>query len=420
MMRKRTRTYLLLTVAVLISALFAAGCTNMSISRTVYPVHLDPANAGPLTVTFIDVGQGDATLLAIGNRTVLIDAGPPDSGPGLVRTLEGLGVRNISLLVATHPHSDHIGGMHDVLARFPVDRVLDGTSSHTSGLYQDFLNEIDKKDIPYTEAERGQVFDIGDGLSVSVLGPPERKLSGDYNENSIVLLARYGRTGILLTGDAGINAEEELIRSGMPLSAEVLKVGHHGSSDATGAAFLAAVAPEVAVIPAGAGNDYGHPHHETLERLDKAVPLIYRTDRDGSVVVRTDGMKYSVTTGAGRTTVTGTSYTQAVTTETRVANTTGGMAVTGTLYAQAATTEETVVNTAAKTTVPVTGIMPALMPVTGTAAITADAGNITAVTTGIQAGTPQAGGESTMTGNTTADATGIVTGTISTAVTGGG
>ncbi len=327
-MRKSSRTYLLLTVAVFIAASFVAGCANINISRAVYPVHLDPANTGPLTVTFIDVGQGDATLLSIGNRTVLVDAGPPESGPGLVRMLEGLGVEQISLLVATHPHSDHIGGMHDVLSHFGVDRVLDGTSPHTSGLYQDFLNQIDKKGIPYTEAERGQVYDIGDGLSVSVLGPPGRKVSDDYNENSIVLLARFGRTGILLTGDVGIGAEEELLRSGMPLSAEVLKVGHHGSSDASGAAFLAAVAPEVAVIPVGAGNDYGHPHDETLIRLGRAVPLIYRTDRDGSVVVRTDGMTYSVMTGVSRAAATGPSDPGAVTTDPRVVNTTTIVAVT--------------------------------------------------------------------------------------------
>jgi competence protein ComEC len=308
-MRTGSGRCVFLAAALLIAAALVPGCADLTVSRTVYPVHLDPANAGPLTITFIDVGQGDATLLRIGNRTVLVDAGPPESGPGLVRELSAAGVRNISLLVATHPHADHIGGMHDVLAHFRVERVLDGTSPHTSGLYTNFLSDIDRKGIPYTEAARGQVFDVGDGLSITVLGPPGRKVSDDYNENSIVLLARYGRIGILLTGDAGIAAENELLQSGMPLSAEVLKVGHHGSSDASGAAFLAAVAPEVAVIPVGEGNDYGHPHDETLDRLGRAVPLIYRTDRDGSVVVRTDGMNYSVTPGISRAAVSGTGNT---------------------------------------------------------------------------------------------------------------
>ncbi|MDD1717484.1 MAG: MBL fold metallo-hydrolase [Methanoregulaceae archaeon] len=300
-MRTGSGTCVFLAVAVLIAAALAAGCAGLTVSRSVYPAHLDPANAGPLTITFIDVGQGDATLLRIGNRTVLVDAGPPDAGPALVRKLSDAGVRNISLLVATHPHADHIGGMHDVLSHFRVEQVLDGTSPHTSGLYMDFLSDVDRRGIPYTEAARGQVFDIGDGLSLTVLGPPALKVSEDYNGNSIVLLARYDRIGILLPGDAGIAAEDELLRSGVPLSAELLKVGHHGSSDASGAAFLAAVAPEVAVIPVGAGNDYGHPHDETLDRLGRAVPLIYQTDRDGSVVIRTDGMKYSVTAGTGNT-----------------------------------------------------------------------------------------------------------------------
>ncbi len=299
-------------VLLAISAALASGCADVVTTHTPNPSRLDLAIAGPLTVTFLDVGQGDATLLSIGNKSVLIDAGPPDAGPGLIRTLETQGVGNISLLVATHPHSDHIGGMDDILKHFPVESVLDGGSLHTSGMYKDFLSTIDRKNIPYMVAARGQVFEIGDGLSLAVLWPapgarvtPSEEGSTEYlNGGSIVLRADYGQISLLFMGDAGLEEETALLRAGVPVGAEVLKVGHHGSSDASGGGFLAAVGPEVSVVTCGAGNEYGHPHEEVVERLGLLVPLNYRTDRDGTVVIRIDGMRYSVTTGSGNAVVT--------------------------------------------------------------------------------------------------------------------
>jgi len=274
-----------------------AGCTgtlnaNPSGSRVA-------DNSGKLSVYFLDVGQGDSELLVFSNRTILIDAGETDMGDRVVSDLKRLGVTRIDLLVATHPHSDHIGGMQKVLAAFPVGEVLDTGLPSSSPIYEQFLKTIDKKHIPYTLAEQGQTLDVDPALRILVLSPPKERFGDDPNQNSIVLRISYGTINILLTGDIGGEAEKALTKTGYALDAQILKVGHHGSEYSTSPAFLARVHPEVAVIEVGKDNPYGHPHDKTLKNLDHAGVSVYRTDRDGTVLVRTDGISYSVKTETG-------------------------------------------------------------------------------------------------------------------------
>jgi competence protein ComEC len=257
------------------------------------------AGDGRLKAYFLDVGQGDATLVTFDNATILIDAGEIGSGDRVVDELRSLGVDRIDLLVATHPHSDHIGGMQDVLAAFPVGQVLDAGMPHTSSLYTNFLESIDRKKIRYTVAEQGQAIELAPALRVRVLSPPKVRNGDDLNENSVVLRISYGTVDLLFTGDAGTAAEDAMLRSGYALDAEVLKVGHHGSSHSTGNAFLNRVNPGVAVISVGADNPYGHPHAGTLDTLQRAGVAMYRTDRDGTVLVSSDGSRYSVATERG-------------------------------------------------------------------------------------------------------------------------
>jgi competence protein ComEC len=283
---------------VLASCVIATGCLD----NVILPVFTNAGhthladNEGKLSVYFLDVGQGDSTLFVVDGKTILIDAGETDMGDRVVRDLRKVGVTKIDLLVATHPHSDHIGGMQMVLAAFPVGQVLDAGLPYPSSIYEHFLETIDRKSIPYHVAERGQTLDIDPALRVVVLSPPAQRISDDPNMNSLVLRISYGTIDFLMTGDLGGEGEDALTTSGYPLDAEILKLGHHGSASSTSPAFLARVSPEMGVLFAGEDNPYGHPHKETLDLLKESGVTVYRTDRDGTVVVRTDGMSYSVKT----------------------------------------------------------------------------------------------------------------------------
>ncbi|MGA2121365.1 MAG: MBL fold metallo-hydrolase [Methanoregula sp.] len=287
----------ILVLLLLLSCAVIVGCTSPLSTSSGSSRQAD--NNGKLSAYFLDVGQGDSELLIFGNRTILIDAGETDMSDRVVADLQKLGVTRIDLLVATHSHSDHIGGMEKVLAAFPVGQVLDAGVPASSSIYEHFLNEIDNKQIPYMVAEQGQSIDLDPALQILVLSPPKQHFGDDPNANSVVLRISYGTINFLFTGDMGGEAEDALVKTGYPLDAQILKVGHHGSEYSTSKAFLARVHPEVAVIEVGKDNPYGHPHQATLQNLADAGVTVYRTDRDGTILVRSDGVSYSVTTGNG-------------------------------------------------------------------------------------------------------------------------
>ena len=304
--RRRERVHCALPSAalflVLVGFLIVPCCLNVLTFPGSSPgqTHL-AENDGKLSVYFFDVGQGDSTLFLYEGKTILVDAGEYEMGDRVVDDLRSLGVTRIDLLVATHPHSDHIGGMQEVLAVFPVGTVLDTGPVHPSSTYDHFLETIEQNHIPYQVAEQGQTVDITPALRVLVLSPQEDRPGDDLNANSVVLRISYGMIDFLMTGDLGREGEDALLRTGYPLDAEILKVGHHGSSSSTSPAFLARVLPETAVIPVGAENDYGHPHTETLALLEENSVTVYRTDRNGTILVRSDGMSYSVKTEVNTT-----------------------------------------------------------------------------------------------------------------------
>jgi competence protein ComEC len=283
---------------VLISCIITVGCLdNFTIPdfSTNRSTHIAD-NDGKLSVYFLDVGQGDSTLVLFSNKSILIDAGEADMGDRVVSDLQALGVRRIDLLVATHPHSDHTGGMQKVLAAFPVGQVLDSGLPHTSSTYEHFLETIEQKNIPYRVAEQGQTIDIDPALTIFVLSPPKERFGDDPNTNSIVLRISYGTVAFLMAGDMGGECENALVKSGYPLDARILKVGHHGSYSSTSSLFLERVRPETAIIMVGKDNPYGHPHKETLDLLKRYGVAVYRTDLDGTIVIRSDGISYSVKT----------------------------------------------------------------------------------------------------------------------------
>ena len=269
--------------------------TKQSVPTATSQTNELPAASGNLTVHFLDVGQGDSILLEHNDDTMLIDAGEIDKGDTVAADIKGEGITSLDYVVATHPHSDHIGGMSVILNDFPIRHFVDSGYPYTSKTYENMLTTIDKKGIPFSTPKRGDTIDFSSGIGVQVLNPGNTFFTDDVNQNSIVLKVTDGTVTFLLMGDAGIEAENAIMQGGYDVNADILKVGHHGSRTASGASFISAVSPDVNIIEVGADNTYGHPHTEALDRLQR-FSKVYRTDMDGTITVTTDGSSYSIST----------------------------------------------------------------------------------------------------------------------------
>ena len=253
--------------------------------------------AGTLQLHVLDVGQGDALLVeAPDGEHLLVDAGTRKAE--IVPVLRALGVEELDLVVATHPHADHIGGMEPVVRAFPVRLFLDNGMEHTTRTYEELVDALDARAIPHRTAQQGEAF-VYDDLTVTVLWPgtsPLQQTRSDLNSNSVVLRLDHGDSCMLLTGDAEEPTERALVSAGLE-SCEVLKVAHHGSNHSSSAAFLRAVDPEIALISCGQGNRYKHPGDDTTQRLAAAGALIYRTDTWGVLTLESDGETIRVLDG---------------------------------------------------------------------------------------------------------------------------
>jgi len=246
---------------------------------------------GQLTVHFIDVGQGDAILVDHGTYEILIDGG--DGDPGVVSYLHSYVDGALEIMVATHVHADHTGGLAAVLEAFHVEQIWLNGDTSTSQTYATFMAAVQAEGAPVHTARRGDQISVSD-LTFEVLNPVD--LSGTANNNSIVLSLSYGQVDFLFEGDAEQEAEAGMIAAGLISDVEILKVGHHGSRTASSPAFLSAAKPEAAIYMAGTGNSYGHPHAETMAALRSIGAAIYGTDVNGDIVVSTNGQAYTVTT----------------------------------------------------------------------------------------------------------------------------
>ncbi len=259
-----------------------------------------------LSISFIDVGQGDSILIEASNgQKVLIDGGGKRSSIGqgdkigsriVVPFLHNRGINKLDLVVLTHPHDDHLGGLVSVLKEIKTDEVIDSGFAYDSPAYENFLELIKKNKIKYRTVKAGDVISI-DGAKGHVLNPPELPFRGtesDANNNSVVIRLVYGSTSFMLTGDAAFEAEREMLDRDFFLKSDVLKIGHHGSATSTSDEFLDAVAPKTAVICVGKGNKFGHPRPKILEKLKQRGIRVYRTDEDGSVSMTSDGSRITI------------------------------------------------------------------------------------------------------------------------------
>ncbi|MDN6626610.1 MAG: MBL fold metallo-hydrolase [Pisciglobus halotolerans] len=251
-------------------------------------------HSGQMQVHYINAGQADATLFEFEERekkyAVLYDTGDWDR-KDVVQYLQKERIDKLDLVIISHPDSDHIGQLVDIIQEIPVEEVWMSGNTSTSDTFREALRAVDDHNIGYYEPRIGEKFDVGP-LAITILYPEE--LTGHANDDSISLLASYGETDFLFTGDAGKASERKMITSGNPLKAEVLSLGHHGSNTASSPEFIDAVDPDIAIYSAGKGNSYGHPHKEVVDLMrEKEIPL-YGTDKDGTILVTTDGIDYEV------------------------------------------------------------------------------------------------------------------------------
>jgi len=256
------------------------------------------AFAANLTISVIDVGQADSILVQFPNgQNMLVDAGTKAAGPAVVKYLKSRNVKKIDVLVATHPHEDHIGGMPSVFAAFPVTKVWDSGFNQGSKTQQLFMDAVKAKKCQYGKPKRGFVTDIGD-VKIQVLAPGPTfltKTHGDANNASLVLRLVYDQFSILLTGD--MEAEARKAWGPWPAST-VLKVSHHGSSNGTDAEFVSAVKPRYAIMSYGK-NSYGHPHESAKNALAGSGAKLYSTNASGTIVITSDG-KTTTVKGLGK------------------------------------------------------------------------------------------------------------------------
>ena len=309
-------------ICLLLVALLLAGCTAPTVSETLppetadtTPVVMDPTDASTeapteeateetekpaetlapeitnaLTVHFIDNGQGDGFLLECDGEFMVIDASYPEYGPNMVSYMKEQGVQTVKHMVASHPHGDHIGGLPTILDAFPVENIWAGPITYYNDYVNTFLSAAGRQNLTINYPQPGDTFTLG-SANITVLGPVKSHYE-DTNDLSLVLMIQYGSTRFLFTGDMEQIAENDMLDywgEDYDFSADVLKVGHHGSYSSSSYVFLREVLPTYGVIMCGRNNDYGHPHDAALGRLQNADVSIYRVDQMGTVIATTDG-----------------------------------------------------------------------------------------------------------------------------------
>lgn len=251
-----------------------------------------PSENSTFQIHFIDVGQADAAIISCDGHHMLIDGGNRDDSSRIYSVLQKAGIDHLDLVVGSHAHEDHIGGISAAFQAADVDLVLSPVTEYDSKVFKTFKSKAEEQGSGLTVPSVGSTYELG-SATVKILG-----LNGgeDTNDTSIILKVTYGETSFLFTGDAEYDGEHAVLDSGADLSATVLKVGHHGSDTSTCYPFLRAVMPQYAVISVGIGNSYGHPNVDTLSKLRDAGAVVFRTDLQGDIFCTSDGKTVSFET----------------------------------------------------------------------------------------------------------------------------
>lgn len=242
-----------------------------------------------LMISYMDVGQGDGAYIKVNGNDILIDAGPRSNSKELLEQLKAKSIDDFELVIATHPHEDHIGGMVDVFKEYEVKAFYSPKITHTTKTYENLVKAVKDEGLKTKELKGGMVIDLGEGAKFEVFTPQKSEYE-ELNDYSPIMKLSFGDTSYLFTGDAEKLAEEEaLAKYKTSLDSDVIKFGHHGSSSSSSNAFIEAVSPKYGIISCAKDNKYGHPHRETLDIIKKYNIKTFRTDTDGEIILTSDG-----------------------------------------------------------------------------------------------------------------------------------
>ena len=276
----------IILLSILISTL-SIGC-NLFVNNSNKSNQINP---NEMVVHYIDVGQGDSILIQVNNKNLLIDAGPQSDKKNLLSYLSALNLEKLDYVIATHPHEDHIGNMDDVINDYNVLAFYAPKVQSTTKTFEKMVESLKSKNLKINVIKKGtNSIDLGENTKVTVLSPTKDSYE-NLNNYSPVIKIQYGKTSFLFTGDAEKDVEKEILATNENISADILKVGHHGSSTSTTKDFLKKVNPSLGVISVGQDNTYNHPNDDTIKRLKENKVTVYRTDKDGTVVLSSDGSK---------------------------------------------------------------------------------------------------------------------------------
>ncbi len=302
--RIKNKNQLIILLAVVIIAVIASAGSKLGfweypfegLEQTMGGVSSENINKDGFSVHYIDVGQGDCSLIVCEGKTMLIDAGDNGHESDVINYLRSQNIDKLDYIVASHQHSDHIGGLAEVITEFGCDTLimprLTKAQTPTNSTYTAFLKAIKESKIKTLASNPGDIYNLGSAV-IEIYGPVTDDAE-DINNMSIVMKATYVANSFLFTGDAEKEEELEIISTDADLDCDVLKVGHHGSSTSSCKEFLAEATPEICVIQVGENNDYGHPHNSALKRLTKHTENIYRNDICGDIVITSDGEEITV------------------------------------------------------------------------------------------------------------------------------
>lgn len=252
----------------------------------------DFSEGSELTVHYLDIGQGDAALIQCGDAAMLIDAGNNNKGTQVQAYLESQGIEQLDYVIGTHPDADHIGGLDVILYKFDCGTVIMPEFEKDTKTYEDVIQTMKQKNYKLTYPTLGESYSLG-SASFTIVAPAGEDYGDNGNDYSVGILLEHGENRFLFTGDAEEDAEQDMLASGLNLSADVFKAAHHGSSTANTEEFLEEVDPDYVVISCGEDNSYGHPHAEVLNRLRERGIEVFRTDEEGTIVASSDG--YEIT-----------------------------------------------------------------------------------------------------------------------------
>lgn len=284
----RKNKYPLLLMIVIIFSFFIINNFNSSIRTKNYIPN-------KIYVHYIDVGQGDSILVQVNNKNLLIDSGPKSDKYKLLDYLDSLDIHKIDYVLATHPHEDHIGNMSSLIKKYEISHFYAPKVESTTKSFESMVEALKSKKLKINIIKKGtDSINLGSGTRVTVFSPIETSYD-NLNNYSPVIKIEYGNSSFLFTGDAEKEIEIKLISNSEDINADILKVGHHGSSTSSSEEFIKKVNPSIAVISVGEDNTYDHPTDITLSHLKENNVKIYRTDQQGTIIFSSDG--YTITQG---------------------------------------------------------------------------------------------------------------------------